>query len=45
MQKENLQTRTKKALVRIGEKIFLDRYAVKDIQREHWPSATRLWFG
>ncbi len=32
--KENLQTRTKNALSELGEKIFLDRYAVKDIKRE-----------
>lgn len=33
MQKENLQTRTKNALSELGEKIFLDRYAVKDVKR------------
>lgn len=32
--KENLQTRTKNALSELGEKIFLDRYAVKDVKRE-----------
>jgi len=32
--KENLQTRTKNALAELGEKIFLDRYAVKDVKRE-----------
>jgi ribonucleoside-diphosphate reductase alpha chain len=32
--KENLQERTKNALSELGEKIFLDRYAVKDIRRE-----------
>lgn len=32
--KDNLQTRTKNALSELGEKIFLDRYAVKDIKRE-----------
>lgn len=32
--KENLQTRTKNGLSELGEKIFLDRYAVKDIKRE-----------
>lgn len=31
--KENLQTRTKNALSELGEKIFLDRYAVKDVRR------------
>ncbi len=31
---ENLQTRTKNALSELGEKIFLDRYAVKDVKRE-----------
>ena len=30
----NLQTRTKNALSELGEKIFLDRYAVKDMKRE-----------
>lgn len=30
----NLQTRPKNALSELGEKIFLDRYAVKDIKRE-----------
>ena len=32
--KINLQTRTVNALSELGEKIFLDRYAVKDIKRE-----------
>jgi ribonucleoside-diphosphate reductase alpha chain len=32
--KANLQERTKNALSELGEKIFLDRYAVKDIKRE-----------
>lgn len=32
--KENLQTRTANALSELGEKIFLDRYAVKDVKRE-----------
>jgi ribonucleoside-diphosphate reductase alpha chain len=32
--KVNLQTRTKNALSELGEKIFLDRYAVKDMKRE-----------
>src|SRR5829696_5974748 len=32
--KENLQKRTKNALAELGEKIFLDRYAVKDVKRE-----------
>ncbi|MCX6797510.1 MAG: adenosylcobalamin-dependent ribonucleoside-diphosphate reductase [Candidatus Doudnabacteria bacterium] len=32
--KENLQERTKNGLSELGEKIFLDRYAVKDIKRE-----------
>jgi ribonucleoside-diphosphate reductase alpha chain len=32
--KVNLQTRKKNALSELGEKIFLDRYAVKDIKRE-----------
>ncbi len=32
--KENLQLRTKNALSELGEKIFLDRYAVKDVRRE-----------
>jgi ribonucleoside-diphosphate reductase alpha chain len=32
--RENLQTRTKNALSELGEKIFLDRYAVKDVKRE-----------
>ena len=32
--KVNLQTRTANALSELGEKIFLDRYAVKDIKRE-----------
>jgi ribonucleoside-diphosphate reductase alpha chain len=30
----NLQTRTKNALSELGEKIFLDRYAMKDTKRE-----------
>src|SRR5690348_16998468 len=35
MQKqENLQTRTKNALAELGEKIFLDRYAIKDAKKE-----------
>ena len=33
-QKANLQEREKNALSELGEKIFLDRYAVKDIKRE-----------
>ncbi len=32
--KVNLQERSKNALSELGEKIFLDRYAVKDIKRE-----------
>lgn len=32
--KENLQTRKVNALSELGEKIFLDRYAVKDVKRE-----------
>ncbi len=32
--KINLQTREKNALSELGEKIFLDRYAVKDVKRE-----------
>lgn len=32
--KENLQTRTVNALGELGEKIFLDRYAVKDTKKE-----------
>ncbi len=32
--KVNLQDRNKNALSELGEKIFLDRYAVKDIKRE-----------
>src|SRR6266404_7935108 len=32
--KVNLQTRTTNALSELGEKIFLDRYAVKDMKRE-----------
>jgi ribonucleoside-diphosphate reductase alpha chain len=32
--KVNLQERTKNSLSELGEKIFLDRYAVKDIKRE-----------
>ncbi|MBI2607963.1 MAG: adenosylcobalamin-dependent ribonucleoside-diphosphate reductase [Candidatus Doudnabacteria bacterium] len=31
---ENLQARTKNALSELGEKIFLDRYAVKDAKKE-----------
>ncbi len=31
---ENLQTRTKNALSELGEKIFLDRYAIKDAKKE-----------
>ncbi|MBU6447242.1 adenosylcobalamin-dependent ribonucleoside-diphosphate reductase [Patescibacteria group bacterium] len=31
---DNLQTRTKNALSELGEKIFLDRYAVKDAKKE-----------
>jgi ribonucleoside-diphosphate reductase alpha chain len=31
---ENLQTRSKNALSELGEKIFLDRYAVKDAKKE-----------
>ncbi len=31
---ENLQTRTKNGLSELGEKIFLDRYAVKDAKKE-----------
>jgi ribonucleoside-diphosphate reductase alpha chain len=31
---ENLQNRTKNALSELGEKIFLDRYAVKDAQKD-----------
>lgn len=31
---ENLQTRTKNALAELGEKIFLDRYAIKDTKKE-----------
>src|SRR3984957_6707780 len=34
MPQENLQTRTTNALSELGEKIFLDRYAVKDVKRE-----------
>src|SRR3954465_13513239 len=34
MQKVNLQERTKNGLSELGEKIFLDRYAVKDVRRE-----------
>ena len=33
-QREDLQTRTKNALSELGEKIFLDRYAMKDMKRE-----------
>lgn len=32
--KENLQTRKVNALSELGEKIFLDRYAVKDVKRD-----------
>lgn len=32
--KDNLQQRSKNALSELGEKIFLDRYAVKDMKRE-----------
>jgi ribonucleoside-diphosphate reductase alpha chain len=32
--KENLQTRKINALSELGEKIFLDRYAMKDVKRE-----------
>lgn len=32
--KANLQTRTVNALSELGEKIFLDRYAVKDVKRD-----------
>lgn len=31
---ENLQSRTKNALSELGEKIFLDRYAIKDAKKE-----------
>ena len=31
---ENLQTRTKNSLAELGEKIFLDRYAIKDAKKE-----------
>src|ERR1041385_3909524 len=31
---DNLQTRTKNALAELGEKIFLDRYAIKDAKKE-----------
>ncbi len=31
---ENLQSRTKNALAELGEKIFLDRYAIKDAKKE-----------
>ncbi len=34
MPHENLQTRSRNALSELGEKIFLDRYAVKDVKRE-----------
>jgi ribonucleoside-diphosphate reductase alpha chain len=34
MPQENLQNRTKNSLAELGEKIFLDRYAVKDVKRE-----------
>src|ERR1700722_17897089 len=32
--KVNLETRTCNALSELGEKIFLDRYAVKDVERK-----------
>ncbi len=32
--KDNLQARTKNALAELGEKIFLDRYAIKDAKKE-----------
>src|SRR3954466_15281653 len=32
--KDNLQTRKTNALSELGEKIFLDRYAMKDVKRE-----------
>jgi len=32
--KDNLQTRKVNALSELGEKIFLDRYALKDVKRE-----------
>ena len=32
--KENLQTRKTNALAELGEKIFLDRYAIKDAKKE-----------
>src|SRR6185436_13124076 len=32
--KENLQTRKVNALAELGEKIFLDRYAIKDAKKE-----------
>ena len=32
--KENLQSRTKNALSDLGEKIFLDRYAIKDAKKD-----------
>src|SRR3989338_5986570 len=31
---QSLQTRTKNALSELGEKIFLDRYAIKDAKKE-----------
>src|ERR1043165_8274857 len=31
---DNLQTRTKNGLSELGEKIFLDRYAIKDAKKE-----------
>ncbi len=34
MNNENLQTRTTNALSELGEKIFLDRYAIKDAKKE-----------
>src|SRR6266481_5083106 len=34
MPQENLQARSKNALSALGEKIFLDRYAIKDVKRE-----------
>jgi ribonucleoside-diphosphate reductase alpha chain len=33
-QPQNLQTRSKNALSELGEKIFLDRYAIKDAKKE-----------
>ena len=34
MQYESLQSRTENALSELGEKIFLDRYAIKDAKKE-----------